>query len=81
MEDGFRRSIGLGLWISKDEAWWIDLIGGSLKLRVMIDSERYGCTSWGRRDGCWRWMGDNGDEGNPLKLFEQGDTSKRSTTM
>ena len=24
--------------------------------------------------------GDNGDEGNPLKLFERGDTSKRSTT-
>ena len=24
MEDGFRRSLGLGLWISKDEAWWID---------------------------------------------------------
>ena len=41
MEDGFRRSLGLGLWISKDEAWWIDLIGGSLKLRVRIDSTRY----------------------------------------
>ena len=26
MEDGFRRSLGLGLWISKDEAWWIGLV-------------------------------------------------------
>ena len=41
VRDGFWRSLGLGLWISKDEAWWIDLIGGSLKLRVMIDSKRY----------------------------------------
>ena len=36
MEDGFRRSLGLGLWISKDEAWWIDLIGGSLRLGLWI---------------------------------------------
>ena len=35
-EDGFRRSLGLGLWISKDEAWWIDLIGGSLILGLWI---------------------------------------------
>ena len=36
MEDGFRRSLGLGLWMSKDEAWWIDLIGGSLRLGLWI---------------------------------------------
>ena len=36
VEDGFRRSLGLGLWISKDEAWWIDLIGGSLRLGFWI---------------------------------------------
>ena len=35
-EDGFRRSLGLGLWISKDEAWWIDWIGGSLRLGLWI---------------------------------------------
>ena len=81
MEDGFWRSLGLGLWISKDEAWWIDVIGGSLRLGVMIDSKRYSCTNWARRGGCWIQMRDNGDEGNPLKLFERGDTSKRSTTM
>ena len=34
--DGFRRSLGLGLWISKDEAWWIDSIGGSLRLGLWI---------------------------------------------
>ena len=26
MKYGFRRSLGLGLWISKDEAWWIGLV-------------------------------------------------------
>ena len=36
MEDGFQRSLGLGLWISKDEAWWIDFIGGSLRLGLWI---------------------------------------------
>ena len=36
MEDGFQRSLGLGLWISKDEAWWIDLMGGSLRLGLCI---------------------------------------------
>ena len=36
MEDGFRRSLGLGLWIAKDEAWWIDLIDGSLGLGLWI---------------------------------------------
>ena len=36
MEDGFRRSLGLGLWISKDGAWWTDLIGGSLRLGLWI---------------------------------------------
>ena len=35
-KDGFRRSLGLGLWISKGEAWWIDLIGGSLRLGLWI---------------------------------------------
>ena len=28
-EDGFWRSLRLGLWISKDEAWWI------LKTRIV----------------------------------------------
>ena len=45
------------------------MIGGSLKLRVRIELKRYRCIRWGRRDKCWIWMGDNGDEGNPLKLF------------
>ena len=36
MEDGFQRSLELGLWISKDEAGWIDLIGGSLRLGLWI---------------------------------------------
>ena len=31
---GFWRSLGLGLWISKDEAWWIDLIGGLKEILV-----------------------------------------------
>jgi len=40
MEDGFQRSLGLGLWISKDEAWWIDLIGGSLRLGLWISKAK-----------------------------------------
>ena len=55
--DGFRRSLGLGLWISKDEAWWIDWIGGFLRLRLVIDSKRYGCANWARRGECRMWMG------------------------
>ena len=35
MEDGFRRSLGLGLWISKDEAWWIDLDWWIPKTRIV----------------------------------------------
>ena len=34
-EDGFRRSLGLGLWISKDEAWWIDLDWWIPKTRIV----------------------------------------------
>ena len=35
MEDGFRRSLGLGLWISKDEAWWIDFGWWIPKTRIV----------------------------------------------